>query len=61
LKAEVRNGHEDQAHVPVMFTGTSTDDERTGKLYKSVSYKLSLITESAFIKITSSGQQNEPE
>ena len=56
LKAEVRNGHENQAHVPVTFTGTSTDDKRTGKLYKSVLYKLSLITENALIKITSSGQ-----
>jgi len=57
LKAEVRNGHEDdQGHAPVTFTGTRTDDERTGKLCKSVSYKLSLITENALIKITSSGQ-----
>ena len=32
LKAEVRNDHEEQAHVPLMFTGTSTDDKRTGNI-----------------------------
>ena len=34
LKAEGRNGHVDQAHVPVTFTGTRSDDKRTGKPYK---------------------------
>ena len=37
LKADVRNGHVNQAHVPVTFTGTRTDDRRSGKLYESVS------------------------
>ena len=66
MKAEVTNGHVNQAHVPVTFTGTRTDDRRTGKLYKSVSKKLGLIPKNGFIKITSSGQHffsksNEPE
>ena len=30
LKAEVGNGHVDKAHVPFTFTGTRTDDRRTG-------------------------------
>jgi len=29
LKAEVGNGHVNQAHVPLTFTGTRTDDKRT--------------------------------
>ena len=43
LKAEGRNNHVEQAHVAVTFTGTRTDDKRTGKPYKSFSYKLGLI------------------
>ena len=56
LKAEVGNGHINQAHVPLTFTGTRTDDKRTGKLYKRVSYKLGLIPKTAFIKITLCGR-----
>ena len=32
LKAEGRNSQVDQAHVAVAFTGTRTDDKRTGNL-----------------------------
>ena len=48
MKAEVGNGHVDQAHVPVTFTGTRTDDKRAGKRYKSVSYKVGLIPKKMF-------------
>ena len=50
MKAEVRNGHEDQAHVPLMFTGTSTDDKRTGKVYKIVLHKTEFDNRKCFNK-----------
>ena len=48
LKAEVGNGHVDQARVAVTFTGTRSDDRRTGKRYKRVSNKLDLIPKNYF-------------
>ena len=56
LKAEVGNGQVDQVRVPVTFTGTRTDDKRTGITYERVSDKLDLIAWNVFIKITSSDQ-----
>ena len=43
LKAEGRNSQVYQAHVAVTFTGTRTDDKRTGNLITIFQYKLGLI------------------
>jgi len=44
LKAEGRNSQVDQAHVAVTFTGTRSDDKRTGhEPYESFSHKLGLL------------------
>ena len=48
MKAHVGNGHVEQAHVPVTFTGTRTDDKRAGKRYKSVLHEVGLIPRNVF-------------